>query len=211
MSQSEAATTSDPVSGKPRAREQRRARAVAQTRTAAPRRCQSTQSRLPHLPARQAPLLRFGLVADVQYADADDAVSFHGVPRFYRGALQGLDRALGALARDGAAFVINLGDSVDGKQRERAEEGWVTGRGRGWFWGRWGAAVQETAAGCLTGAFADAFDLYATSAISYTCIHPPSYTDPSDSTPSWPALRSCRAPTTTSSATTASTTSRGPG
>jgi manganese-dependent ADP-ribose/CDP-alcohol diphosphatase len=30
------------------------------------------------------PLFRFGLLSDVQHADKDDGVSFHGTPRYYR-------------------------------------------------------------------------------------------------------------------------------
>jgi hypothetical protein len=92
----------------------------------------------------------------VQYAEADDAASFHGVPRYYRNALLGLERALDAFGGNssssgsssgsvgasggcsntssgasgsgssggaGVAFCVNLGDSVDGKQRGAPEAG----------------------------------------------------------------------------------------
>ncbi|GBF93931.1 manganese-dependent ADP-ribose CDP-alcohol diphosphatase-like [Raphidocelis subcapitata] len=85
--------------------------------------------------AAGTPLLRFGLVADVQYADAEDATSFHGAPRFYRESLNGLSRALDAFASERAAFALNLGDTVDGKQRGAPEPGFdavmaVFGRSR---------------------------------------------------------------------------------
>lgn len=71
----------------------------------------------------------------MQYADADDATSFHGAPRFYRESLSGLSRALDAFAAQRAAFAINLGDTVDGKQRGAPEAGFgavmeVFGRSR---------------------------------------------------------------------------------
>lgn len=46
--------------------------------------------------AAAAPLFRFGLLSDVQYADKEDGQSFHGTPRYYRYALQQLDRAVSA-------------------------------------------------------------------------------------------------------------------
>lgn len=74
-------------------------------------------------PSDTSVLVRFGLVADVQYADADDALSFHGAPRYYRESVGALKRALSGLSAEGVSFVLNLGDSVDGKQREAPEAG----------------------------------------------------------------------------------------
>lgn len=62
-------------------------------------------------------LFKIGLVADVQYADADDATSFHGALRFYRNSLAGLRRALRAFESERVAAAVNLGDAVDGKMR----------------------------------------------------------------------------------------------
>jgi hypothetical protein len=84
---------------------------------------------------------------------SDDGVSFHGVPRFYRNSLVGLRRALAAFASERVAFALNLGDSVDGKQRGDPEAGFravtacfeglpypcyhLVGRGGGaWLWTR---------------------------------------------------------------------------
>jgi len=39
------------------------------------------------------PLLKFGLISDVQYADIEDGASFSGTPRYYRHALQAAGRA----------------------------------------------------------------------------------------------------------------------
>ncbi|KAI8469803.1 MAG: manganese-dependent ADP-ribose/CDP-alcohol diphosphatase-like protein [Monoraphidium minutum] len=62
-------------------------------------------------------LFKIGLVADVQYADVEDAISFHGQPRYYKNSLLGLRRALAAFASERVSLALNLGDSVDGKQR----------------------------------------------------------------------------------------------
>lgn len=43
------------------------------------------------------PLFRFGLLSDVQYSNRDDGASFHGTPRYYRYALEQLDRAVDAM------------------------------------------------------------------------------------------------------------------
>ncbi|PSC71873.1 manganese-dependent ADP-ribose CDP-alcohol diphosphatase-like [Micractinium conductrix] len=63
--------------------------------------------------AAEQPLFRFGLLSDVQYADKEDGASFHGTPRFYRYALQQLDRAIDACLQIDVDFAIHLGDIVD--------------------------------------------------------------------------------------------------
>lgn len=54
------------------------------------------------------PVVRFGLIADIQYADADTSGS-----RYYRNSLAKLDECVETLNREGVAFTINLGDAID--------------------------------------------------------------------------------------------------
>ncbi len=54
------------------------------------------------------PEVRFGLVADIQYADADPVRS-----RYYRNSLEKLDECVEALNLEGVAFTVNLGDVID--------------------------------------------------------------------------------------------------
>jgi predicted phosphodiesterase len=56
----------------------------------------------------QKPLFSFGVIADVQYADADAAGT-----RFYRSSAVKLREALTDLKSDSVSFVINLGDLID--------------------------------------------------------------------------------------------------
>ncbi|CAI5736019.1 unnamed protein product [Hyaloperonospora brassicae] len=81
--------------------------------------------------ATATPLVSFGLVADVQYADVEDGWDFHHTSqRYYRNALLQL-RAVVAewlcVAKSEEAqpplklrFAVNLGDLVDGKNRPAA-------------------------------------------------------------------------------------------
>lgn len=72
----------------------------------------------------QKPLFSFGVITDIQYADIDDGKSFLGVPRYYRHALEGSQRAVEAWnAKGDLSFAIHFGDIVDGycpKERSRA-------------------------------------------------------------------------------------------
>lgn len=56
----------------------------------------------------QKPVFSFGVIADVQYADADAAGT-----RFYRSSTDKLREALTNLKSDSVSFVINLGDLID--------------------------------------------------------------------------------------------------
>ena len=56
----------------------------------------------------QKPLFSFGMLADVQYADAEAVGT-----RFYRSSLSKLDEALKTLKNDSVDFVITLGDIID--------------------------------------------------------------------------------------------------
>lgn len=66
-------------------------------------------------------LFSIGVIADVQYADADDGYDHRGTSlRCYRGALTVLDRAVGWFdafrsGSAGLAFVAQLGDLLDGQ------------------------------------------------------------------------------------------------
>lgn len=61
------------------------------------------------------PVLKFGLVADAQYADAQPAKSVLGVWRYYNQSLAMLADAARHFQAVGDAFVVHLGDLVDGK------------------------------------------------------------------------------------------------
>ena len=62
-----------------------------------------------------SPALRIGVVADVQWADADDGWNYDRTSRRrYRGALAMLDRAVAYWNRERCAFVAQLGDLIDG-------------------------------------------------------------------------------------------------
>ncbi|PRW39318.1 manganese-dependent ADP-ribose CDP-alcohol diphosphatase-like [Chlorella sorokiniana] len=63
--------------------------------------------------AKSEKLFSFGLLSDVQYSDKEDGASFHGTPRYYRYALQQLDRAVEAMRAAGVTFALHLGDIVD--------------------------------------------------------------------------------------------------
>ncbi|KAL8057291.1 hypothetical protein ABFX02_04G175100 [Erythranthe guttata] len=60
------------------------------------------------------PLLSFGVISDVQYADIPDGHSFLGVPRYYRHSLHVLQRAVKSWNHQNLKFAINFGDIVDG-------------------------------------------------------------------------------------------------
>ncbi|KAL2492502.1 Manganese-dependent ADP-ribose/CDP-alcohol diphosphatase [Abeliophyllum distichum] len=60
------------------------------------------------------PLLSFGVISDVQYADIPDGRSFLGVPRYYRHSLLVLQRAVHKWNEQKTKFVINFGDIIDG-------------------------------------------------------------------------------------------------
>uniref|UniRef100_A0A8B9GGT5 Manganese-dependent ADP-ribose/CDP-alcohol diphosphatase n=1 Tax=Amazona collaria TaxID=241587 RepID=A0A8B9GGT5_9PSIT len=84
------------------------------------------------------PLFCFGVVADIQYADAEDGYDFLGRRRrYYRHSLNLLRAAVEAWAAEKPplAFVLQLGDSIDGLnarsgQSERALEQVLAALGR---------------------------------------------------------------------------------
>lgn len=56
----------------------------------------------------QKPVFSFGIIADVQYADADPAGT-----RYYRSSVTKLREALSSFRKDSVDFVITLGDLID--------------------------------------------------------------------------------------------------
>jgi 3',5'-cyclic AMP phosphodiesterase CpdA len=59
---------------------------------------------------KELPLLRFGLVADIQYADCEPQGN-----RYYRNSLKKLDECVAYLNESKVNFTINLGDASDRK------------------------------------------------------------------------------------------------
>ena len=61
-------------------------------------------------------IFRFGLIADPQYADEDDAYNFDGShKRYYRATLSSVEQAVSTWNSENVPFVMQLGDIIDGK------------------------------------------------------------------------------------------------
>ena len=61
-------------------------------------------------------LLTLGLIADLQYADIEDGIDFEGTHyRYYRRSLTLLKKAVEEWKENKVSFVIDLGDTIDGK------------------------------------------------------------------------------------------------
>ncbi|XP_042658511.1 manganese-dependent ADP-ribose/CDP-alcohol diphosphatase isoform X2 [Tyto alba] len=78
-----------------------------------------------------APLFSFGVIADIQYADAEDGYDFGGSRRrYYRHSLSLLRDAVEdwATERPPLAFVLQLGDSIDGLNARSGEAEGALGR-----------------------------------------------------------------------------------
>eukprot|EP00466_Bigelowiella_natans_P006324 jgi/Bigna1/79100/fgenesh1_pg.59_\ len=74
----------------------------------------------------EEPLFRFGVIADVQYADIDDGTNFHGSEfRYYRGTLQSLRKAVDYWNNHAPdiQFIAQLGDLIDGQNAGKYGEG----------------------------------------------------------------------------------------
>ncbi|KAL4241022.1 hypothetical protein ACF0H5_001800 [Mactra antiquata] len=69
----------------------------------------------------EIPLISFGVIADVQYADTEDGYNFSKTrKRYYRTALKMLDKAIQAWNDDTIKlpqFILQLGDVIDGKNK----------------------------------------------------------------------------------------------
>jgi manganese-dependent ADP-ribose/CDP-alcohol diphosphatase len=65
---------------------------------------------------QEAPLARFGVIADVQYCDEDNGWDFHHTKeRFYRKSRECMLRAVNAFASSKVDLVLQLGDLIDGQ------------------------------------------------------------------------------------------------
>lgn len=69
-----------------------------------------SSSSSPSVPTRSLPLLRFGVISDPQYADADPRLEHQ---RYYRNSLAKLGEAIGILNGEDLSFVVTLGDLID--------------------------------------------------------------------------------------------------
>lgn len=56
----------------------------------------------------------FGLISDIQHADVDDRISVSGRRRYYREALNAVERAVHDWNKETLKFVIHCGDITDG-------------------------------------------------------------------------------------------------
>ena len=64
-------------------------------------------------------LFKFGVIADVQYADIPDGSNYSKSRfRYYRKAMEKLERASVWWKEEQASFVINLGDTIDGHNKK---------------------------------------------------------------------------------------------
>jgi len=65
------------------------------------------------------PVLSFGVIADIQYADAEDGQAFSGTKRYYRHALEAVHMATAAWNEEEGrvAFIAQLGDIIDGRNQ----------------------------------------------------------------------------------------------
>ena len=69
-------------------------------------------------------LLSFGVIADVQYADEDDAYNFAKTSkRYYRSTLDKLEKAVEEWNSTDISFVLQVGDLIDGKCEKYSERG----------------------------------------------------------------------------------------
>jgi len=67
-------------------------------------------------------MLKFGILADIQYAPIDDGYSFSGTPRYYRHSLSTAGVAASHFQSENVDFAINIGDTIDGKCAETASK-----------------------------------------------------------------------------------------
>ncbi|KAK9816313.1 hypothetical protein WJX74_010391 [Apatococcus lobatus] len=60
------------------------------------------------------PLFTFGVISDIQYADVPDGTSYTGTSRYYRAAMDSMERAVAGWQEQDVAFGMHLGDILDG-------------------------------------------------------------------------------------------------
>jgi Predicted phosphohydrolases len=78
----------------------------------------------------QKPLLKIGVIADIQYAPIPDGHSYNGKPRYYRHSLVAARHAAHHFKKEKVDLVVNLGDIIDGKC-QTIDEHWKREYGRG--------------------------------------------------------------------------------
>lgn len=69
-------------------------------------------------------MVSFGVISDIQYADHEDALAkFPPIRmRYYRRGVEHLKLALDEFKRDGAEFMLQLGDLIDGKNKAESPQ-----------------------------------------------------------------------------------------
>lgn len=67
-----------------------------------------------------APILKFGVITDIQHAPIPDGKSFSGSPRFYSNALTSTSTISSIFEKEECEFALNLGDIIDGKVKEQS-------------------------------------------------------------------------------------------
>ena len=77
------------------------------------------------------PILKIGVLADIQYAPIPDGQSFSGSPRYYRHSIVAAKHAANHFQHENVDLVVNLGDIIDGKCQEidkhcQEEEGHIS-------------------------------------------------------------------------------------
>ncbi|GMH92167.1 hypothetical protein TL16_g12267, partial [Triparma laevis f. inornata] len=66
------------------------------------------------------PILKFGVITDIQHAPIPDGKSFSGSPRFYSNALTSTSTISSIFEKEECEFALNLGDIIDGKVKEQS-------------------------------------------------------------------------------------------
>mmetsp|Transcript_24525 Transcript_24525/g.43521 ORF Transcript_24525/g.43521 Transcript_24525/m.43521 type:complete len:462 (-) Transcript_24525:59-1444(-) len=87
---------------------------------------QQQQQQQPQRQSEAPPLFRFGVIADVQYADINNGTSFGGGEyRYYRGTANNLQAAVSWWNKEcpDIRFVAQLGDLIDGQNAGKYGEG----------------------------------------------------------------------------------------
>eukprot|EP00933_Yihiella_yeosuensis_P043988 TRINITY_DN39030_c1_g3_i2.p1 TRINITY_DN39030_c1_g3~~TRINITY_DN39030_c1_g3_i2.p1 ORF type:complete len:489 (+),score=76.49 TRINITY_DN39030_c1_g3_i2:42-1469(+) len=73
---------------------------------------------------QEEPLFRFGVIADVQYANRDDAPNFTGSRiRRYRQSKEIWEKSIDWFQKEKVSFIVQLGDFLDGSNRAIKGEG----------------------------------------------------------------------------------------
>jgi hypothetical protein len=74
------------------------------------------------------PMVAFGLLTDVQYADTDDFITIYGSHRFYRNSLNQVRKAVDSWrayelqTNTKLSFILQLGDLIDGKAKSNPHQ-----------------------------------------------------------------------------------------